>query len=170
LGDIEDLDRAENNFIREYCSEIYDHLTAGDGVHLTGESGVGKTTVACIIAKYAMLHQATVLYLTGERYFEAYMKDRMFDEGEGETIVERARSVNLLILDNPSTAGESKFASAKIRSLLKDRADDLLATVFVTDVPWDDPDWVGDLSRDPSLFESCPFSLNFKAPYWSKSE
>lgn len=66
-------------------------------LYLFGDPGVGKTALACLFAKGARLSGRTVLFVNVFELREAARTRWVFEEDQ--TLVERAKEVDLLILD-----------------------------------------------------------------------
>jgi len=150
--------------LSDFCDGIYLDLVEGNGLQIRGPAGVGKTTMACVMSKYAMLHGATVLYLNGADFVKAGMKDDIFDFETEETVIERAESVNLLIFDNPGMIGKSDHAWSRLQALLKRRGDEVLSTFLICDEP---QDHLYSIKDDPTIYVSCASKLPVATKTWS---
>lgn len=95
--------------ILRYEERISDALERGVGLLLWGQNGVGKTAIAVILAKEACRLGHSVLFIRSADLFAFETKKAWFNEAEGVTLLERAKNVDLLVLDD---LGKEHFDSA----------------------------------------------------------
>lgn len=77
--------------------KIHDMADKGIGMLISGESGVGKTAIASVVAKEARKNNYTVYFQSVWDLRESVRSRIMFDEGT--SILDRAKDVDFLVLD-----------------------------------------------------------------------
>jgi DNA replication protein DnaC len=107
--------------VERYIRNIHTRVSNSDGLYIYGPSGVGKTTLAAVIAKEARAHGFTVYFARVWELREMIRARIDFDEET--TMVGRARGVDVLVLDDlrVEDATEKFFSVADIAALVKDR-------------------------------------------------
>lgn len=120
--------------IRAYLKNLGVALRAGTGLHLYGDNGTGKTSIAALVAMEAMRLGGKVLFATAEELCRAAIEGTPFDENE--TLLERARSVDLLVVDDlgKEHRGDSGFFQRTLEGLIRYRASRRLAVVITTNM------------------------------------
>lgn len=78
-----------------------DWLKAHDNLIITGQTGTGKTWLACAFARQAARHDRSVLYLRVPRLFEDLAMARL--DGRFPRVVDKLARVHLLVLDDWGT-------------------------------------------------------------------
>lgn len=109
--------------VARYLRDVEDNVENGRGLFVTHpKNGTGKTGIACLIGKRALLQGFTVYYTMSEAYKKAVVKNQMFDEYE--LVEDRARSVDLLILDDfgKEFKGDSGWIESELENLFRERA------------------------------------------------
>ena len=115
-------------------------LRRGIGMVLSGDNGVGKTSIAAVCLKNARKHGATGLFLTAHDYLSGVMNRVRFDDSC--TCEERAKAVDFLVLDELGkepivAANERDGFAAMIEDLVRTRVNNLRCTVITTNVDKD---------------------------------
>jgi DNA replication protein DnaC len=107
--------------VARYVHNLSQHMIQGCGLYVFGPPGVGKTTIASIVAKEARSLGLTVLFVRAWELRELIRSRVDFDDDT--TMLGRARAVDLLILDDlrEEDAGEKFFPLSEIVALIKDR-------------------------------------------------
>jgi DNA replication protein DnaC len=120
--------------MERYLRNLNERLARADGLYLYGAPGVGKTTVAAVVAKEARAHGFTV-YFTRVWELREMIRSRI-DFDDETTILGRAREVNLLVLDDlrDEDAREKFFPLSEITALLRDRRERRRVTVITSSV------------------------------------
>ena len=78
-------------------------LTAKENLIITGQTGTGKTWIACAFARQAARLDHTVLYLRMPRLFENLAMARL--DGRFPRLIDKLARVQLLVLDDWGTHG-----------------------------------------------------------------
>lgn len=101
--------------LHTYFQNFESAIAQGLGIAFLGPNGVGKTSMACEVAKYAIASRNhKVLYITAEQYITALTSDL--------NLVEAAQSCAVLILDEidkPYIKSNSLYVPQKIEDLLR---------------------------------------------------
>jgi DNA replication protein DnaC len=121
-------------------------LDYGQGLHLHGPNGTGKTSIAVLAAMEALRLGASVLFVTAEQLRRASIEDIWFDESQ--LLLDRAREVDLLVVDDlgKEHRGDSGYAERLLEDVLRQRSSRRLTTIFTTNVP------VGSAEKKSGLF------------------
>lgn len=129
-----------------YLRHLSEMLDYGQGLHLHGANGTGKTSIAVLVAMEALRLGASVLFVTAEQLRRASIEEIWFDEGQ--LLLDRAREVELLVIDDlgKEHRGESGYAERLLEDILRQRSSRRLTTIFTTNVP------VGDAKKGSGLF------------------
>ena len=124
--------------ISDYIFTIDKHFDEGTGLFLYGSNGVGKTMLASIIAREAYRHRYTARRLTFVSYISLYtatFNARSIDERERcESELHRAKAVDFLVLEEVGKEVDSKIALPILEELLRYREDEMLPTIFCTNL------------------------------------
>jgi DNA replication protein DnaC len=122
-----------------YTENIKTFLSEGKGMYFSNQPGRGKSGAAAIVAKCAIAHRYSVLWLEASRVMEyknsAYSKDGplMFDETY--SMYERAETCDLLILDELYIDLSKKSSNDYyIEKLLRTRIDSKRANVITSNM------------------------------------
>ena len=108
-------------------------LKKGYGIILSGESGVGKSSIGSCILKHYRANEHPGLFVSAADLHE-YEKKQVVYEGN-ISYLERARSVTILVLDDLSaedTKDQWYFTSKKLADLLSFRKYNLRPTIITT--------------------------------------
>jgi hypothetical protein len=121
--------------VEGYLRAIDDHMDRGDGLLFWGANGTGKTSAAVLIALEARRRGASVLFTTAEGLRQAVLEKRVFDEDQ--SVVERARSVDLLVVDDlgKEHPGETGFTERLFENLVRERCASQRVTIVTTNLP-----------------------------------
>lgn len=105
------------------------------GLLFEGDIGVGKTFLAAAIANYLVEHDTDVLFLVVPEFLDqlrfSYQENSNFSES---TIVDRARQIPLLVLDDLGAHNFSPWMRNIIFSLINYRLNNLLPCVITTNL------------------------------------
>lgn len=121
--------------IEAYLRGLDDKLDRGEGLLLWGSNGVGKTSVAVLIALEVRRRGSSVLFVTAEGLRSAVLEGTMFDDEQ--TMIERARAVDFLVLDDlgKEHPGETGFTERLFENLFRERSAARRATFVTTNLP-----------------------------------
>ena len=122
--------------VASYLGRVKEAVSSGYGLLLWGDNGVGKTSIAAVIAKEAMRAGHTVYFTRAADYRDAVFTGEIFDVEDGCTVRARARSVGLLVLDDIGKEGQDASGSAErcFEDLLRARVGDRKATLVTTNL------------------------------------
>jgi DNA replication protein DnaC len=124
------------NSIVEYTENIRSRIPNGLGMYFSNQPGRGKSGAAAVVAKCALSHRYSVLWLESGLVMDyknsSYGKDGpiMFDEYQ--TMYERAETCDLLVLDE-FYIGTSKN-DYYIEKLIRTRIDATKATIITSNM------------------------------------
>lgn len=118
-----------------YLRQLDDKLDRGEGLLLWGSNGVGKTSTAILVGLEVRRRGASVLFITAEGIRQAVLEREQFDEDQ--TIIERARAVDFLILDDlgKEHPGETGFTERLFENLFRERSAAQRTTFVTTNLP-----------------------------------
>jgi len=118
-----------------YLRHLGDMLEYGEGLHLHGANGTGKTSIAVLVSMEALRLGATVLFTTAEELRRGSIEEVWFDDSQ--LIIDRAREVDLLVIDDlgKEHRGDSGYAERLLEDILRQRSARRLLTVITTNVP-----------------------------------
>jgi len=91
------VDPSNRRVINRYLTNLEENFRKGYGLILYGEPGVGKTSIAALIAKEARSWKKTVFFTMIWELRECLRARVMFDDST--SILDRCREVDLLVLD-----------------------------------------------------------------------
>jgi len=91
-------DKAALKVVMKYCNKIDNAMDEGLGFLFYGNNGNGKTTLSCIIGKYAIKHGYSVYYGTLQSYLNLIM-DSFGSDNQTEKVRDLIKNVDLLIID-----------------------------------------------------------------------
>ncbi len=112
-----------------------------DNLLLYGNTGVGKTFLTHCIAKEALDHSHTVVYLTALGLFDILEKnkfDKALSSVEKNTIVSYILDCDLLILDDLGTELNNSFTSSQLYQVIDTRLVHERSTIISTNLSFDD--------------------------------
>ena len=105
------------------------------GIMLEGDIGVGKTFLAAAIANYLVEHDIDVLFLIVPEFLDqlrfSYQENSNLNES---TIVDRARHIPVLILDDLGAHNFSPWMRNMIFTLINYRLNNLLPCIITTNL------------------------------------
>lgn len=121
--------------IGPYLADIEARLDNGEGLMLWGDNSTGKSGAACVIAMEARRLGEPVLFITEMDLINAKFEDRAFGSPEdGMLLVDRARTVDLLVLDDLGKGTDSAFTRRFVEELFRERIANLRTTVVTTNI------------------------------------
>jgi DNA replication protein DnaC len=102
---------------------------------ITGQSGCGKTHLACAIANYRIDTSGTVFYIeVAELLDHIYASFNSNSELSYSELFEQVKGVQLLILDDLDLSINSSWAKGKIQQILNQRFNEQLPTVVTSSI------------------------------------
>jgi DNA replication protein DnaC len=104
---IQETPESVRDVVHSYLFRIKDLVQKGAGLYLYGPVGVGKTGIASLVAKEARARSFTVFFIGVWELREAVKVKMQFDESA--SVLDRCRSVDVLILDNLREEDEKEY-------------------------------------------------------------
>ncbi len=150
--------KAAKDFTRRYMDNSHT-----DGLLLTGQVGSGKTFLACCIANALLAEGKTLLFIVVPDLLDQIKatydakNDNSITESE---LLDTAREVPLLILDDLGAHNYTDWTRNKIFSIINHRLNYLLSTVITTNINLEDLEqFLGDRTTS-RIFQMCrPYRL-----------
>jgi DNA replication protein DnaC len=123
--------------VERYLLRIREMREKGIGLLIHGDSGVGKTSIAALVAKEGRARGFTVLF-TGVWELREMMRSRVMFE-EGTSIQDRCREVDILVLDalGPEDAAEPWVNEKFLADLVNYRRSYRKVTIITSRLPMD---------------------------------
>jgi DNA replication protein DnaC len=120
----------------EYINKLEEHYVNGLGLLLFGPYSAGKTGAGVIILKAFLSVGRTCLFLAARDVCHAKINNVIFDDDSDMTLIDRAETVNCLLLDDLGDEPESKsdYVPATIEGLVRTRSDNKKVTVITTNL------------------------------------
>lgn len=121
--------------VSAYLRDMEKWLAEGQGLYLYSKmNGTGKTAIATMAAKKALLLDRTVLYVHADDIQDYIIDGVPFDANL--SMKDRMAAVDLLIVDElgKEARGKSGWSEGKIESLFRDRVQDTKTTVITTNL------------------------------------
>lgn len=133
-------DSQVKDLTKNYCDRIVDHVEGGRGLLIAGKAGVGKTSVAAVLAKEARRWGFSVYFVTANE-----LRGNTIDDGDFDTdmtVWERAKSVRFIVIDgfDSDYIDDKLFGPRRFEKLVRERNDNLLTTIITSDIQkslWD---------------------------------
>ena len=123
----------ENKFILD---RIMKYTFPGRGIILTGNPGVGKTHLMCVLVKRIKVDLLSdVLFY---RAHELLKQINMANFLESENLIDRVAGVNVLVIDDLGSSRFSDLDDAALQRILEIRADFNRPTFITNNVHFDD--------------------------------
>lgn len=122
-----------NKFINNFNQNINIVKSDGWNMILEGPTGSFKTTLACILGKYALQHNYTVLFVEMQKLRKIWTGEKLIEELEN--IKSKLYSVDFLILDDLGQeymSLQSDYQNSEIDLLLRERISDKKCTIITT--------------------------------------
>lgn len=137
------LERAPNApyipFVRNYLKGLDGFVKDGAGLYLWSEkNGTGKTGLACVMGKRALMMGFSVLFIRSQALKDATVEGSMFSENE--TLAFRARTVDLTIVDDfgKEYKTNSGYAETVIEDFVRERVQRGKAILMTSNLHPDD--------------------------------
>jgi DNA replication protein DnaC len=117
-----------------YVEDILQNIRDGVGLLFYGPKGHGKTYIAIAVLKRALLYNARGLYLPVCRLQEVVIERNTLSEDDEVSMFERARAVDVLILDDLGEEYTKDFSTRMLENLCRYRSNRGLTTLFTTNL------------------------------------
>lgn len=118
---------------RRYMESLPVRSTDGVGIIFMGDHDRGKTAAAVIVLKRALALGFTGLFLEADRLPTLTIEKRRFDNDQ--TWIERAETVDLLVLDDLGMEHRHEWGTSLVEGLLRIRHNKNRPTVVTTNIP-----------------------------------
>lgn len=118
--------------IKEYLDNIVENVKSGKGMYFSNQPGRGKSGTAAIVAKCAIAHRFSVLWIESEKTVKYAIEKEQFDEDQ--TIYQRAESCDLLIMDEFFVDSKPRPCERYLEILLRTRIDAGKSTILTSNV------------------------------------
>lgn len=146
--------KAATEFVREAAEQVH-----GDGLLFTGPVGCGKTFLAGGIANALMEAGREVLFIVVPDLLDeikaTYDPNRNNSELTEQHLMDKARSVEVLILDDLGAHNYTDWTRNRLYSIINYRLNNALRTVVTTNLsPQELEEYIGERSTS-RLFQMC---------------
>jgi DNA replication protein DnaC len=138
------------NLCREYAADFPNRKTRGQSIVMCGNTGTGKTHLACAIAHTVIEQGAEAVYATASRAFrsvkDTYRRDAELSETEA---IKRFTYPDLLILDEIGVQYGSDSEKNILFDIINERYERLLPTILISNLSLENlAGYVGDRVLD----------------------
>lgn len=116
--------------LTRYLNNIYQHIQVATGLLLFGEYSAGKSAIAALCLKYAAQAGVIGYWISAADLPRYQIEGEMFDEEL--TCYERARTVQLLVIDEYFMRREMKWTEDAVDALVRARIDEVRCTIITT--------------------------------------
>jgi DNA replication protein DnaC len=133
-------DGKHKRVVGRYVQKIHEVMSRGFGLLFWGANGTGKTSAAVVCMKQARRHSFTCLFIRAADLLKSDVNKTFFDSSRVQTVYERARTVDLLVIDDlgkeghPGSGYMAGYATDLFEDLVRDRSSRLRATIFTTNM------------------------------------
>lgn len=126
-------------YIEAYLKDIK-YTEPSVGIYMYGSNGVGKTMLACIIAKEAYRYRWNVRRVTFIDYINQYTRMWGIKNTEDKDLAEEQfyntyKGTEMLILEEIGKEIDSSITAPLLEDLLRYREDNSLITIICTNIP-----------------------------------
>lgn len=133
-----DLEKVKNYMVK-YLDDIHENFRNNRGLLLYGSNGVGKTFLACMIAKQAYTYRYTTRRVLFSEYINAYTRmwgAKTTEEKEylEEDFYNSFKAVEFLVLEEIGKEIDNKAATPILEDCLRYREDKGLPTIICTNL------------------------------------
>lgn len=116
--------------ISDYLNNLEKNMQLGKGLLLFGDYSVGKSAIAAIILKSAVMVRKIGLWVVHRRLPEYHIEKTLFD---GETTVwERIHSVPILVVDELLLRNDIAYTEQALEYVVRQRIDMRRATIITS--------------------------------------
>jgi len=116
--------------ILKWVQDVHQNVRSARGLLLLGDYSTGKSGTAAICLKAAADRGLIGFWTTARDLPGQVIKDVLFDEDM--TIIERAESVPLLVIDEVQVRDTVAFSEQVVEMLVRHRIDNQLGTILTT--------------------------------------
>src|SRR5580698_7315482 len=119
------------DIISKYIDNIQDMMNMPMGLFITGINGVGKSSIAALVAKEAVSRFKSVYWINFSDLQDLQFKS-FKTTSEGVLVTEHIKNVDLLVLDgfNGDFIDNKLFDQVKLERLIAARADNMKTTIL----------------------------------------
>jgi DNA replication protein DnaC len=127
-------DPEHRTLVANYLRKVDEMMSIGAGMFLWGPNGVGKTSIAAVIAKEVRRRGYSVLFVAASGLKRMSIEKEDF--GDGQTVMDRARAVDLLIVDDlgKGVQDSTGFGARLLDELIRGRSSEKLAMIVTTNM------------------------------------
>lgn len=145
-------DDSLHSVVGKYIRNMADMRRAGAGFVFWGKNGTGKSCASVVLAKEFRRRGYTVLFMEASDLKRLVVEREHFDEDE--TYWDRARSVDVLVLDDfgKGVMDRKGFGAALFDELIRARNSRKLVTIITSNLPHSD--WEEELELKSSTIHS----------------
>ncbi|PHS14483.1 MAG: hypothetical protein COA78_05660 [Blastopirellula sp.] len=118
--------------LKSWTARAEYNVIANKGILLFGQYSTGKSGAAAICLKAAATRRKIGLYLSAPMLVEYVFEKTMYNFNEGTTMINRARSVPLLVIDELIIDPGNPHYAKTLESLIRFRMDKKLCTIITT--------------------------------------
>ena len=132
---VNDMEPQTVRYVRRFCERIEQNLDDGKGFFFFGDRGTGKTTLAMLIAQYALRARRTVAIYTAPWLLSQIRST--YEQGAEQTyleLMERLAAVDLLQLDDMAVASQTDWTLEQLYTIVNRRYEDRRSVVLTADV------------------------------------
>lgn len=118
--------------IELFLRKVEENLAAGRGLFMYGPPSTGKSSIASLVAKEVVRRGKTSLFLNFAE-FAADDRDAVFDDAH--TVIQRAKMVDLLVIDEVGFRGMTAGERKRLEEVVRRRTDEVRSTIITTNDP-----------------------------------
>lgn len=148
--------------VEKYLDKFEEFMGKGVGMLFWGPNGLGKTAAAVVVGKEARRRGKTVLFIESADLKRCVIEKVAFDEDS--SVWERARSVDLLILDDigKGVQDSTGFGARVLDELVRHRNARLKATFLTTNMSPRDEQMQNEFKKSTlHTFKECMLPVRF---------
>ncbi len=158
--DQESDNKGAYNLAKNYVAQFPEMLKRNQGLLFWGDVGTGKTYTACCIANELLERGHTVYSLS---FAQLFQKVNGYSTEQEEELMERVKTVDLLILDDLGAERSSDYGNEKVYAVIDTRYRIGKPTIFTTNMTLSQMKETYDIRQKrlyDRIFQTC-FPLQF---------